>query len=243
MWVIAKRELITFFSTLSGYVLLGAFFMLNGFLLWIFPTPYNLLDAGFGDLYLFFELNPWVLIFFLPAVGMKTFSEEIRSGTLHLVLSKPLSKLALVMGKFTALLGILLSGLSIVIFYLYLIKGLLMDQHSIDVGVFLGSFLGLFLLAASLCAISLWASTLVRSAFAAFFIAFLVSLFHFYGWKLLGSMFSDYTLYKGISSVSLHYHYSALSQGIIRGSNLFYLLGQSALFLFGCVINLKKYSQ
>lgn len=243
MWAIVKREWVNFFWTLPGYVLLGTFFILNGLVLWIFPTPYNLFDAGFGDLYLFFELNPWILIFFLPVLGMKSFADEIRSGTLHLLLSKPVSKTALVMGKYIALMCILFVGLSVAFFYLYLIDYLLMDDQSIDWGVFLGSFLGLFLLAATLASISLWASTLVSSPFTAFFIAFFVGLFHYYGWQQLGLLFTDYTLYEGISALALQQHYTALNQGVIRLSNLFYLLGQTVLFLYGSVSNLTKYTQ
>lgn len=243
MWTIVKRELINFFWTPQGYVLLGTFFILNGLMAWVFPTPFNLLDAGFGDLYLFFELNPWILVFFIPALGMKSFTEEIRSGTLNLLLSKPLSRTALVMGKFIALLCILFVGLTLAFFYLYIIHSLLIDTHSIDMGVFIGSFLGLFLLATTLVAISIWASTLVGSPFTAFFIAFFVSIFHFYGWQQMGNMFSDYSLHETLSSLALHHHYSTLNKGVIRISNLFYLLSQTALFLYGCSINLKKHSQ
>ena len=103
MLSIFKRELQSFFYSPLGYTLLGTFVMINGLLLWIFPTNFNILDAGFADVHLFFELNPWLLIILLPAMGMKSFSEEIKLGTLELLLTKPLTTLQMVVAKFLAL--------------------------------------------------------------------------------------------------------------------------------------------
>ena len=169
---IVKRELSAYFFTPLGYIVLGTYWLLNGLLLWIFPTNFNLINAGFGDLNLFFELNPWLLLLLVPALGMKSFSEEIKLGTLALLFSKPLGKLELVIGKFFAMLILLSIGLAVTFFYAYLLNGVLQEGSYFDWGVFTGSFLGIFLLAAVFASISLWASTLGNSPFASFFIAF-----------------------------------------------------------------------
>ena len=181
MWTIFKREFASMFYSPLGYSLLGSFLLFNGLLLWVFPSAWNILDTGFGDLNLFFELNPWLLIFLLPALGMKSFSEEIKLGTLELLLTKPLAKIELILGKFFAIMFLLLLGLSVSLLYLYLISNVLLPNQHIDYGVYIGSLVGLILLSMALAAISLWASTLVDSPFSSFLIAVFVSVFHFYG--------------------------------------------------------------
>lgn len=243
MWSIYKRELQSFFYTPLGYVLLATFLLLNSLLLWIFPSIWNILEAGFGDINLFFELNPWLFVFLLPALGMKSFSDEIKSGTLELLLTKPIGIGQLIAGKFMALMTILFIALSVSLFYLFQLDALVMDNNSLDWGVFYGSFIGLYLLAASLAAISLWASTLVESAFSAFLIAVFVSIFHFYGWSQLANLSSDFNTYTLLKSIGLQYHYSELNKGIIRLSDVFYLILQSFFFLYWTLINIKNRCQ
>ena len=117
MWPIYQRELQSFFYTPLGYVLLATFLLLNGLLLWIFPSNWNVLDAGFGDINLFFELNPWLFIFLLPALGMKSFSEEIKAGTIELLLTKPIGISTLIAGKFLALNEYLVDRIKCFVFY------------------------------------------------------------------------------------------------------------------------------
>lgn len=243
MWSIYKRELQSFFYAPLGYVLLGTFLLLNGFLLWIFPSSWNILDAGFGDINLFFELNPWLFIFLLPAMGMKSFSEEIKSGTLELLLTKPISVSTLIAGKFFALLTLLLFALSFSFFYFYQLERFLMENNTLDWGVFYGSFLGLFLLASTLAAISLMTSTLVESAFSAFLIAVFISLFHFYGWNQLADLSTDFSVYNTLKNIGLQYHYGELNKGVIRLSNVFYLIFQTLFFLYWTALNIKQKCQ
>lgn len=243
MWPIYQRELQSFFYTPLGYVLLATFLLLNGLLLWIFPSSWNVLDAGFGDINLFFELNPWLFIFLLPAMGMKSFSEEIKAGTIELLLTKPLGIPTLIAGKFLALLSVLLIALSVSFFYLLQLNDLLLENNALDWGVFYGSFLGLFLLASSLAAISLWASTLVESSFTAFLIAVFLSIFHFYGWNQIADLFTNFDLYSIIKNIGLQYHYGELNKGIIRLSNMVYLLLQTLFFLYWTMLNIKNKCQ
>ena len=240
MWSIFKRELQSFFYTPLGYTLWGTFLFINGLLLWIFPSNFNILDAGFGDVNLFFELNPWLLIVLLPAMGMKSFSEEIKLGTLELLLTKPLSTLQLVVAKFAALAVLILISLSVALLYFGLIGDLLQVDDVLDWGVFWGSFTGLFFFALVLAAISLWASTLVESAFSAFLIAVFISLFQYYGWGQLAALFNDYSAYHFFKSVGLQFHYSELNKGVIRLSNIVYLSLQSGFFLWWTHLNLNQ---
>ena len=243
MWPIYQREIQSFFYTPLGYVLLATFLLLNGLLLWIFPSSWNVLEAGFGDINLFFELNPWLFIFLLPALGMKSFSEEIKAGTMELLLTKPIGITTLIAGKFLALLSILLIALSVSFFYFLQLENLLLENNALDWGVYYGSFLGLFLLASSLAAISLWASTLVESAFSAFLIAVFISIFHFYGWNQIADLFPNFDLYTAFKSIGLQYHYGELNKGIIRLSNVVYLILQTFFFLYWTMLNIKNKCQ
>lgn len=238
MWPIYQHELQRFFYTSLGYLLLFLFFIANGLILWIFDSQWNIFSASYGDLNLFFELNPWLLIIFVPAMGMKSFSEEQKRGTLEILLTKPFSQISLLLGKYFAQLTLLLLALLSAFIYLFLIDQMLVDDNRIDWGIFMGSFLGLFLLLTTFCAISLWASTLVDNPISAFLIAFFVSVFHFYGWNQLAFVFSDFNSYYFFKNIALQTHYSELNKGIIRLSNMFYLIGQSLFFLYWSSLNL-----
>lgn len=243
MWGIYRREINSFFHTPLGYTLLGTFAVLNGLLLWVFPSNFNILEAGFGDINLFFELNPWLFIFLIPALGMKSFSEEIKLGTLALLLSKPIGNTSIILGKYFALLTLVIISLGFSLIYLLLLRNNLMPLHVIDYGVYIGSLTGLFLLAMAFAAISLWASTLIDSSFSAFLIAVFICLFNFYGWQQVAFFFDDFAVYNFIKSISLQYHYGELSKGIIRMSNVFYTLGLASFFLYWTNLNLKKRAQ
>lgn len=239
MWSIYQRELQSFFYTPLGYVLLATFLLLNGLLLWIFSSNWNVLDAGFGDINLFFELNPWLFIFLLPALGMKSFSEEFKVGTIELLLTKPIGIPSLIAGKFLALMSILLIALSVSFFYFLQLNHLLLENNTLDWGVFYGSFLGLFFLVKTLAAISLWASTMVESAFSAFLIALFISIFHFYGWNQIADLLTNFDLYTLLKNIGLQYHYGELNKGVIRLSNVIYLVLQTLFFLFWTMLNIK----
>lgn len=243
MWALFKHEFSTYFNHPLGYVLLGSFSLLNGLFLWVFKGSFNLFDAGFGDLNLFFELNPWLLLVLVPALSMKTFADEIKRGTLELLLTKPLSKIELIAAKYSAVLILISLALLLSFFYAQLLIPFLNETSVWDWGVFWGSFAGLFALAASFAAIGIWASTLVDSAFTAFLIALFVGLFQYYGWGELAQLFTDYNWYAAIDYMSLQHHYSTLNKGVLPLNSLFFLILHSGIFLYGTLINLQNRTQ
>ena len=240
MWSIWKNELYSFFASPLGYALIGTFFVLNGLFLWFFDTSFNLINAGFGDVSLFFELNPWLLLLFIPALGMNVFSEEIRTGTLELLYTKPLALSSIVLGKFFALLSLLTLSLLVGVFYLSLLETALYQDHQLDWGVFFGAWIGLWLLAATYIAITLFCSTLIRNQIAAYLSGLFLCLIHFYGWNQIALFTFDYDLYYGIQAIGLQYHYQELSKGVIRAEDISYFIGQNVLFLFAAQLNLKR---
>ena len=165
-------------------------------------------------------------------IGMKSFSEEIKAGTIELLLTKPIGIPTLIAGKFLALISILLIALSVSFFLLSSTRAFIIRKQYPRLGSFLWLFLGLFLLASSLAAISLWASTLVESAFSAFLIAVFIGVFHFYGWNQIADLFTNYDLYSLLKSIGLQYHYGELNKGIVRLSNVIYFILQTLFFLY-----------
>src|SRR5690606_31277847 len=140
MFAIFKREVRTFFTSPVGYLIVGAFLLLTGLFLWVFKGGYNIFDHGFADLGNFFLLVPWIFVFLVPAVTMKSFSEERKMGTLELLLIKPISVWQLVLGKFWG--AFLLGAIALVptIVYVFAISDLGLVPGNYDLGVVLGSY-------------------------------------------------------------------------------------------------------
>ena len=144
MWAIFKREISSFFSSPIAYLIIGLFLLLSGLFLWVFDGPYNILNAGFADMSSFFLLSPWIFLFIIPAICMKSISEEIKLGTLELLYIKPPSIWQVVMGKYLA--AVLLSVLAVIptMIYLYALSELGTTAGNLDIGLAMGSYLGLY---------------------------------------------------------------------------------------------------
>lgn len=240
MLAIAKREILSFFTTPLGYSILAVFFILNGLLIWVFANPFNLVDSGFADLNLYFELMPWLFLFLVPAIGMKAFSEEIKSGTIALLFTKPISIWELILGKFLGMLFLISCSLFTSFIYAYVLIELKFEQDVFDWGAFWGSFLGLFFLAALFSSITLWCSCFSKNQVVAFLAAVLLCFLHFYGWGEASLYFSDNTVYSFFNAVGISSHFNQMSKGIIDSKDLIYFAGQLFLFLFLAVNQLQK---
>src|SRR5699024_9217165 len=143
MPAITRKEINAFFSSPVGYLVIALFLIANGLFLWIIPGEYNILDSEFADLSPFFELAPWILLFLIPAVTMRSFSEEFKMGTIEILQTKPMKSIQIVLGKyFGAVILILISILPSLI-YLYTIGQLGTTINNFDSGVIIGSYIGL----------------------------------------------------------------------------------------------------
>jgi ABC-2 type transport system permease protein len=243
MLAIAKREILSFFTTPLGYSILTIFLVLNGFFLWVFTNAFNIVDSGFADLNLYFELMPWFFLFLIPAIGMKAFSEEIKSGTIALLFTKPLSVGDLILGKLIGILFLIGSSLSVSFIYVYAIFQLKFENDAFDWGAFWGSFLGLLFLASVFSSITLWCSSFSKNQVVAFLSSVLLCFLHFYGWGELSLYFSDNTLYSFVNAIGINAHFNQMSKGIIDSKDLVYFTGQLFIFYYLAVIQLKKLKQ
>jgi ABC-2 type transport system permease protein len=176
---IALREIKSFFGSPIGYLVIAIFLLLNGLFLWVFDGEYNILQSGFADLSPFFTLSPWILIFLIPAVTMRSFSDEKKQGTIELLLTKPLSIWQIVNGKLLGSFLLIEIALVPTLDYVYVITSLGSPEGNIDLGSTMGSYFGLLFLVAAYTAIGIYTSTLSENQIVAFLLSvFLCFIFY-----------------------------------------------------------------
>ena len=236
MIAILKKEFHSFFASPVGYLVIGLFLVLNALFLWVFENDFNLFDYGFADLTPFFQLVPWIFIFLIPAVTMRSFSDELRLGTLELLLTRPIGKLQLVLGKFTGALLLIVLALIPTLVYVYAIDQLGNPQGNYDLGVVVGSYLGLLFLASAYTAIGVFVSTLSENQIVAFISAAFVCFLFFFGFNAL----SEVLTLSFLQGLSLQSHFESISRGVIDSSDLIYFLSLTAFFIGLTVFKLEN---
>ncbi|RDY61958.1 gliding motility-associated ABC transporter permease subunit GldF [Flagellimonas nanhaiensis] len=232
MFAIYKREIRSFFTTPIGYLIVGSFLLLNGLFLWVFRGDYNIFDYGFADLGNFFLLAPWIFVFLVPAITMRSFSEELKTGTLELLMIKPISSWNLVMGKFWGGFSLCLIAILPTFIYVLAISKLGMIEGNLDMGVVFGSYFGLFFLIATYTAIGVFASTLSDNQIMAFLIGILLCFFVFYGFEAISSLFTSGDTQELIRSFGAQSHFKSVAQGVLDTRDLVYFISLSLFFLY-----------
>ncbi len=230
---IIKREITSFFSSTIGYLVIAVYLIINGIFLWVFGGGFNILDSGFADLSPYFELAPWVLLFLVPAVCMRTFSDELKMGTLEILLTKPLSVKDIVLGKYLGTLFLIVLALVPTLLYVVTIYELGNPPGNLDVGVTLGAYLGLLFLIMAYTAIGVFASTLSQNQIVAFIIAVFLCFGLYYGFEGFSSSSFD------ISSWGMKAHFDSVARGILDSRDLVYFVGLSVFFLALTVVKLR----
>ena len=239
MWSICKKELTQFFSNLSGYIAIVLFLLVNGICLFVLQES-SVLEFGYATLDKFFELAPWVLMFLLPAITMRIFSEEFKSGTFELLKTRPLTSWQTVWGKYLSVLLILIFVILPTGIYILTIKSL-SASGEIDGGGIAGSYIGLFFLGAVFAAISLCCSSLTQNAVVAFLLAAFACLILYFGFNALSSIPAfrgsfDYYL----EMIGIDFHYRSISRGVADSRDMVYFLSVIAFFLLITEKNIRK---
>jgi len=226
---ILKKEFNSFFASPIAYLVIGVFLLINGLFLWIFKDDFNILNAGFADLNPFFFLTPWLFLFLIPAITMKSFADEFNSGTIELLKTKPISDWQIIMGKFWASLLLVIVALIPTLTYVYTIYQLGKPIGNIDFGSTIGSYIGLLFLAATYTAIGIFTSTLSKNQIVAFIIAVFITFFLYYGFDAISnSLGNDLTIKK----MGINEHFKSISRGIIDTRDLLYFLSVTVFFLY-----------
>ncbi|HMK05967.1 MAG TPA: ABC transporter permease subunit, partial [Flavobacterium sp.] len=179
MKAILLREIKSFFGSPVGYLVIAIFLLLNGLFLWVFSGDYNILNSGFADMNPFFTISPWILIFLIPAVTMRSFSDEKKQGTLELLLTKPLSLWQIVNGKFLGAMLLIVIAIVPTFIYVYVISDMAMAQNHIDYGSIIGSYFGLLFLIGAYTAIGVFTSTLSENQIVAFILSVFLCFFFY----------------------------------------------------------------
>lgn len=230
MLSIVLKELKGNFNSLVAYIVIGVFLLFTGLFTWFFQDS-NVLDYGFSDLGSFFRLTPYLFFFLIPALTMRQFSDEFKSGTFELLLTKPLSYWQIVLGKFFATAITILVALVPTFIYYFSIVKLGNPAGNIDSAAVVGSYIGLILLACSFVSIGLFASSVTDNQIVAFVIAAALIFFFYDGLHQFAQLFSGKLLYY-LDYFSLSFQFDSLQRGVIDSRNVIYLLSITALFLF-----------
>lgn len=231
------REIKSFFGSPIGYLVIAIFLVLNGLFLWVFDGDFNILNSGFADLSPFFKLAPWILIFLIPAVTMRSFSDEKKQGTIELLFTKPLSIWEIVNGKFFGAFLLIVLAILPTFIYVWMISYFGNPEGNIDMGSTLGSYFGLLFLIASYTAIGVFSSTLSENQIVSFIIAVFICFFFYFVFEGMASLFEENS--KIIASFGMDSHFKSMSRGVIDTRDVLYFLSITVLFLSLTVYKLK----
>jgi ABC-2 type transport system permease protein len=222
IWIIAKRELQSFFDSLTAYIMLVAFLGFSGFFTWLYGADIFLRNQA--DLQVFFNIAYWTLFFFIPAITMRTLAEENKSGTIELLLTKAISDWQVVFGKFLACLLLILIALALTIPYYLTVWKL----GPVDHGAVLTGYLGLILMSATYISIGIYTSSITNNQIVAFLLALLVGIFFHVIFGVLASSFTGFI--GGIFSyLSVSTHFDSIARGVIDSKDIIYFF--SIIFL------------
>jgi ABC-2 type transport system permease protein len=239
MWMICKKEWQQFFSSLTGYIALIVFLLLNGLFLFVFPNT-SLLDFGYASLGGFFSLAPWILLFLVPTITMRSLADEYKSGTFELLKTMPLTPAQIVWGKFFgALLIVALSLLPTIIYAVSMQQ--LSAVGGIDVGSTIGSYIGLLLLGAVFTAVGICTSSFTNNTVVAFITGAFLCFILYTGFEALSQLpvFKNGADYY-IEMLGINFHYTSISRGVVDPRDIIYFFGVIILFVLIAQRNVLK---
>jgi ABC-2 type transport system permease protein len=229
MWSICKKEFGQFFSSLTGYIAIIVFLLVNGLVLFVFRD--NILDSGYASLEQFFSFAPWILIFLIPAINMRSFSDEYKGGTFELLRTRPVTVWQIILGKFFGGLIVALIALLPTIIYYFTINNLA-SGAGIDAGAAAGSYLGLLFLATVFTAISVCISSGGNNSIVAFILSVISCAFLYYGFHAISQLplfenGADYYL----EMFGIDFHYQSISKGVLDTRDIIYFISLTVFFL------------
>jgi ABC-2 type transport system permease protein len=230
MYPILKKEFTSFFASPIAYLVIGVFLLINGLFLFIFNDDFNILNAGFADVTPFFYLAPWVFLFLIPAITMKSFADEYNTGTIELLKTNPVSDWQIIFGKFLASLLLVIIAIIPTFIYVYTVYQLGNPSGNIDFGSTIGSYLGLLFLASSYTAIGLFTSTLSKNQIVAFILSVFITFIFFYGFDAIATSFKSNSF--AIQQLGIKEHFKSISRGVIDTRDIVYFLSVTFFFLF-----------
>ena len=231
MFVLLRKEINTFFNTLTGYIVILVFLLINGLFLWVFHGEFNVLDSGYSSLDTLFVISPWVFLFLIPAITMRLFSEEKRTGTIELLITKPLSEFRIIFAKYLAGLCLSLFAILPTLIYFLSVYYLGNPEGNVDVGGTWGSYIALFFLAAVYTSIGVFSSAISDNQIVSFIVAIVLSFFFFIGFESMSSLDILLPIGNFLINLGINDHYHSMSRGVVDSRDLIYFILVIAAFL------------
>ncbi|MDI1353698.1 MAG: gliding motility-associated ABC transporter permease subunit GldF [bacterium] len=233
MFTLYLKEIRSFLSSLIGYMAICVFITLISVFMWIIPSDgggYNILDNGFANIDPLFFIAPWVYLFLIPAITMRSFSEEKKNGTIELLLTRPLTDLQIVMAKYFAAFSLVIVSLLPTLVYYYSVHSLGAPKGNLDTGGMWGSYLGLLFLGAGFVSIGVFASSIAENQVIAFIIAMLLCFFFYVGFEYLADSGLFGRSAALLKSMGINDHYLSMSRGVMDTRDILYFASLIALF-------------
>ncbi|PWS28355.1 gliding motility-associated ABC transporter permease subunit GldF [Pedobacter yonginense] len=231
MYAVFKRELFSFLSSMVAYITIGIFLLVSSLLLWFFPDT-SLLEYGYAELSGFFSLVPYLFMFLIPAITMRSFAEERREGTYELLVTKPITLWQIIAAKYLASLVLVLFALMPTLVYWYSISKLGFPEGNVDSGAVIGSYLGLFLLGSAFTSIGIFASALTKNQVIAFVVSAGLCAFAFLGFDFTSQLIALQKIETLVVAFGINEHYISISRGVLDTRDLLYFITFSAVFLW-----------
>jgi ABC-2 type transport system permease protein len=231
MFALLIKEIKSFLSSLIGYIAIAVFLILTGLFLWVFPGDFNILDGAYAEMASLFMIAPWVFMFLIPAITMRSFAEEKRTGTIELLYTRPISDLQIVLAKLIAGMVLVVMALIPTLIYVYSVYELGSPTGNLDMGGTWGSYIGLLFLAGAFVAIGIFASSLTENQVIAFIIAVFLCFFVFIGFESISSFSLMGPLDSVFIKLGIFEHYNSMSRGVIDSRDVLYFLALITIFV------------
>lgn len=231
MFTLLKKEIRSFLSSLIGYITISVFLLLIGLFTWVLPTDSNILDNGYANIDSLFIMAPWVFLFLIPAITMRSFADEKKAGTIELLLTRPLTDLQIILSKYFAGFVLVLFSLVPTLIYYYSVYKLGSPVGNIDTGGMWGSYIGLLFLGAAFVSIGIFASAITDNQVVSFILALFLCFFVYTGFDYLGSFAFLGKIDNVIIALGINQHYVSMSRGVIDTRDMLYFISLIAVFV------------
>jgi ABC-2 type transport system permease protein len=226
-----KKEIQSFLGSLIGYIVILVFLTTIGLMMWIFPGNSNVLDSGYASIDTLFTVAPWVFMFLIPAITMRSFSDEKKAGTIEFLLTRPLTDVQIIIAKYLAGVILVIVALLPTLVYFASVYYLGSPSGNIDLGAMWGSYLGLIFLASGFVSIGIFSSSITENQIVSFIIAIFLCFFIFIGFDFISSLALLGSVDLFILKLGINEHYNSMSRGVIDTRDAIYFLGLIALFI------------
>ena len=240
MFALFKKEINGFLDSLIGYIVIIVFLLTTGLFLWVLPLQFNILDYGYASIDGLFMIAPFVFLFLIPAITMRSFADEKKSGTLELLMTQPLTDLQVILAKYFAGIVLVMFSLLPTLIYFFSVYRLGLPPGNLDAGGMWGSYIGLFFLGSAFVAIGIFASSVSDNQIVSFVIAVFLCAFFYMGFELIYTFILSGKVGLVVQSLGLNAHFSSMSRGVVDTRDLIYFISIAAFFILCTKLSLES---